>query len=93
MHVALRRTGGLARLSVTDQGPGISLNDLPQVFDRFYRAEDAQALPGSGLELAIVAQVVASHNGVVRAVNRTGGGTRLEVLLPMSAPTASLNSH
>jgi two-component system sensor histidine kinase MprB len=91
VHVALRTTGGVARLSVTDHGPGISPHDLPHVFDRFYRAESARALPGSGLGLAIVAQVVASHDGVVHAINRSGGGTKLEVLLPV--PQATDDCH
>jgi len=54
-------------LTVTDHGAGISEQDLPHIFDRFYRSIDARSTPGSGLGLAIVAQVVHQHGGTVRA--------------------------
>jgi two-component system sensor histidine kinase MprB len=70
------------RLDVRDHGPGIDRDDLPHVFDRFYRARDARGLPGSGLGLAIVRQVADTHGGSVRATNDSGGGARLTLELP-----------
>jgi two-component system, OmpR family, sensor histidine kinase MprB len=70
------------RLEVRDRGPGIAEEDLPRVFDRFYRAAAARGLPGSGLGLAIVRQVAETHNGAVHAVNDPGGGARLTLELP-----------
>jgi two-component system, OmpR family, sensor histidine kinase MprB len=70
------------RLQVTDHGPGISTDDLPHVFDRFYRAPAARGMPGSGLGLAIVRQVAETHGGSVRAENDSGGGARLTLQLP-----------
>jgi two-component system sensor histidine kinase MprB len=61
-------------LSVRDHGPGVAEADLPHVFDRFYRAAAARALPGSGLGLAIVRQTVEDHGGVVAMGNAEGGG-------------------
>jgi two-component system sensor histidine kinase MprB len=61
-------------LTVRDHGPGISEADLPHVFDRFYRAAAARALPGSGLGLAIVKQTVDDHGGSVTVANADGGG-------------------
>ena len=61
-------------VSVRDYGPGIAAEDLPRVFDRFYRAANARNLPGSGLGLAIVKQVAQAHNGVVIAENAPDGG-------------------
>jgi two-component system sensor histidine kinase MprB len=61
-------------LTVRDYGPGIAEPDLPHVFDRFYRAAAARALPGSGLGLAIVKQTVDDHGGSVAVVNADGGG-------------------
>lgn len=72
-------------LTVDDEGPGISPADLPHVFDRFYRAEESRGMPGSGLGLSIVKQVVERHAGRVTAEPRAAGGTRITVRVPGSA--------
>jgi two-component system, OmpR family, sensor histidine kinase MprB len=66
-------------LSVRDHGPGFGEDDLPRVFERFYRSERARKLPGSGLGLAIVRQAAEAHGGYARAANADGGGARLDV--------------
>ncbi len=66
-------------LSVRDHGPGFEESDLPFVFDRFYRADQARKLPGSGLGLAIVRQAAEAHGGYTRAENAPGGGALLIV--------------
>jgi two-component system sensor histidine kinase MprB len=66
-------------LSVRDHGPGFNEEDLPFVFDRFYRAQEARKLSGSGLGLAIVRQAAESCGGFVEASNATGGGALLRV--------------
>jgi two-component system sensor histidine kinase MprB len=78
-------------VQVRDHGPGISAEDLPHVFDRFYRAPAARGMPGSGLGLAIVRQVAETHGGSVRAANDPGGGARLTLQLPALAMTAAEN--
>ncbi|HLY83381.1 MAG TPA: HAMP domain-containing sensor histidine kinase [Acidimicrobiales bacterium] len=82
VEVGLHRNGAGWQLDVRDHGPGISADDLPLVFDRFYRSAAARALPGSGLGLAIVRQVVESHGGTVTAGTASGGGALLSVRLP-----------
>lgn len=69
-------------LVVRDHGPGIAPDDLPLVFDRFYRAPAARQMPGSGLGLAIVRQVAEAHGAVVDAENAEDGGARLRVRFP-----------
>jgi two-component system sensor histidine kinase MprB len=69
-------------VSVRDHGPGIPPEDLPHVFDRFYRATGARGLPGAGLGLAIVRQVAEAHGGTVEASNALGGGALLRLSLP-----------
>jgi two-component system, OmpR family, sensor histidine kinase MprB len=71
-------------VTVRDHGPGIAEDDLPHVFDRFYRAPAARGLPGSGLGLAIVKQVAEAHGGSVVAEPAPGGGARLRLALPVS---------
>jgi two-component system, OmpR family, sensor histidine kinase MprB len=66
---------------VRDHGPGIDDDDLPHVFDRFYRAPAARKLPGSGLGLAIVKQVAEAHGGGVGAERPEGGGTLMRLRL------------
>ena len=65
------------QVAVRDHGPGISDEDLPYVFDRFYRARSARGMPGSGLGLAIVRQVAEAHGGEVVAERASDGGTRV----------------
>ena len=71
-------------VSVRDHGPGIAEEDLPYVFDRFYRAQAARGMPGSGLGLAIVRQVAESHGGRVTAERADGGGTIVRLQLTHS---------
>ncbi|MFO7249782.1 MAG: HAMP domain-containing sensor histidine kinase [Actinomycetes bacterium] len=84
--VEVRLRGG--ELTVRDHGPGIAEEDLPYVFDRFYRAPSARSMPGSGLGLAIVRQVVEGHGGTVEAANAPGGGTVVRMRLPVTRPYA-----
>jgi two-component system, OmpR family, sensor histidine kinase MprB len=77
------------RLAVRDHGPGIPDEDLPYVFDRFYRARSARGMPGSGLGLAIVRQVADAHGGAVAAEHADGGGTRM--VLDLGATVAKVS--
>jgi two-component system, OmpR family, sensor histidine kinase MprB len=69
-------------VTVRDHGTGIAPEDLPHVFDRFYRSPAARGTPGSGLGLAIVRQVVESHGGTVSAGPAEGGGTVVTLVFP-----------
>jgi two-component system sensor histidine kinase MprB len=82
--VTVRLAGGT--LTVADEGPGISEQDLPHVFERFYRSVEARAMPGSGLGLAIVAQTVRRHGGQVHAGRAPGGGALVTMRLPERVP-------
>jgi two-component system sensor histidine kinase MprB len=66
-------------VTVRDHGRGFVEQDLPHVFDRFYRASDARSTTGSGLGLAIVRQAAESHGGLVEALNAPGGGGMVRV--------------
>jgi two-component system, OmpR family, sensor histidine kinase CiaH len=82
VDVRVRTDGPDATLVVDDTGPGIRSEDLPHVFDRFYRAAGAPG-GGTGLGLAIAAWIVERHGGRIAATNREGGGARFTVLLPL----------
>jgi two-component system sensor histidine kinase MprB len=69
-------------LTVRDHGPGIAPADLPHVFDRFYRAEQARALPGSGLGLAMARQIARAHGADLTAHHAPGGGALFRLTLP-----------
>jgi two-component system sensor histidine kinase MprB len=78
-------------LTVRDQGPGFDEQDLPHVFDRFYRAEESRRMPGSGLGLAIVKQAAESHGGRVAAANAPDGGATVSASFgaPLTGSDAS----
>ena len=69
-------------LTVRDHGPGFATDDLPHVFDRFYRSPAARGMPGSGLGLSIVRQVADIHGAAVSAGNADGGGAVMTVVFP-----------
>ncbi|HEY9412918.1 MAG TPA: ATP-binding protein [Jiangellaceae bacterium] len=74
-------------LTVDDEGPGIADEDLPHVFERFYRSTEARSLPGSGLGLAIVRAAAERHGGTVTAERAPSGGARLTMSVPgVSSP-------
>jgi two-component system sensor histidine kinase MprB len=86
VEVRLTRDGTLV---VADRGAGVPSAALPYVFDRFYRADEARALPGSGLGLAIVQQVALGHGGTIELDNRPGGGAVATLRLPVLDRTAA----
>jgi len=72
-------------LMVADEGPGISPEDLPHVFERFYRSAESRGMPGSGLGLSIVRSIAERHGGVVRAGSGPGGGAAFWLSIPGQA--------
>ena len=85
--VRVRPEGGQAVLTVDDQGPGVREEDLPRLFERFWRADNAPA-GGTGLGLSIAAWIVEAHGGTIAVTNRPEGGARFEVRLPIVASEA-----
>jgi two-component system sensor histidine kinase MprB len=78
-------------LRVRDDGGGIAPEDLPHIFDRFYRGTDARGRPGTGLGLAIVRQVAEQHGGSVKA-SSDGNGTVFELHIEGQTPNAAAGS-
>jgi two-component system, OmpR family, sensor histidine kinase MprB len=68
-------------MTVRDHGPGFEDDDLPRVFDRFYRGATSRSVPGTGLGLAIVRQVAEAHGGGVTAANAPDGGAVLCLMI------------
>jgi signal transduction histidine kinase len=84
--VSVHESSANLKLAVSDDGNGIAKDDLPNVFDRFYRASStrSRAEGGSGLGLAIVKAVVESQGGEIVVASDIGKGTSFEVLVPRS---------
>ena len=80
--LGLRRDDGSRVLSVRDNGVGVAEEDLPRLFERFYRADRARASRGSGLGLAIVRRIIAEHGGSIDVGDNTPRGTRFTIELP-----------
>lgn len=87
VRMAVEMREGMACLSVTDEGIGISAEALPHIFDRFFRADESRARQtgGSGLGLSIAKWIVERHGGWIEVVSRPGAGTRMTMVLPALA--------
>lgn len=83
--------GNALSVWVTDTGSGISAEDLPHIFERFYRADRSRtgATGGSGLGLSIVRAIISAHGGTIRAESTPGQGTRIIFTLPLASPSLS----
>jgi signal transduction histidine kinase len=80
--LGLRRVSGARVLSVHDDGIGVAEEDLPRLFERFYRADQARASRGSGLGLAIVKHVVEAAGGQVEALGAPSEGLEIRLAFP-----------
>jgi signal transduction histidine kinase len=85
INVGVRTEGDRAVVAVTDTGCGIAPNELPRIFEQFYRASSRRAsgAEGSGMGLAIAAWVVESHRGIIEAASELGAGTTIVIRLPL----------
>jgi signal transduction histidine kinase len=79
--VTVQPAGDRGVLTVSDQGSGIKAEDLPHIFERFWRAPDAPS-GGAGLGLSIAHWIVERHAGTIEATSPVAGGARFEVRLP-----------
>jgi two-component system, OmpR family, sensor kinase len=82
VRVTAQQQDGLAVLTVTDTGIGISAEDLPHVFDRFYRADKSRSSGHAGLGLAICKAIVEAHGGTIEVSSELNAGTTFTVRLP-----------
>jgi two-component system OmpR family sensor kinase len=80
--ITAARCDGSVTVDVGDDGPGVPANQIPRIFDRFYRASAQPHRPGSGLGLAIVAAIAATHNGTAEARLNHPHGLRVTLTLP-----------
>ncbi|MEW5957019.1 MAG: ATP-binding protein [Chloroflexota bacterium] len=89
--VTVEPQAGFLRISVADTGPGIPADDLPHVFDRFWRADKARARAhgGSGLGLAIARQLVEAHGGQIGVASEPGHGSHFWFTLPVAPRSGS----
>lgn len=93
ISISLYSTSDGAELTVTDSGCGIAPNDLPHVFDRFFRGDRARSLNGNGLGLGLVRAILAAHGGDVSVSSELGRGTTAALCIPALLRTKVASSR
>jgi two-component system, OmpR family, sensor histidine kinase BaeS len=89
VDVALSTAEGVATLRITDTGIGIPEPDRDQIFERFWRGSNSDKAPGTGIGLAVVAQLVGAHGGTVAVDSKVGVGTTITLEFPLAAATVA----
>ena len=87
--VSARAVAGAIEFAVRDTGPGISPNTLPRLFEKFYRAETTNRVPGTGIGLAIAKGLVEAHGGRIWVESRVGEGATFRFTLPLDDQSTS----
>jgi signal transduction histidine kinase len=82
VHLSAHVADQSVNLTVTDTGPGVDRDDLPRIFDRFYRAQNVNGTTGTGLGLAIAQWIATQHHGRIEVESRPGHGSRFAIVIP-----------
>jgi len=85
VNITINRLDNSLELVFEDKGIGIPEEDLPKIFEPFYRGSNVQSIPGSGIGLSLVSQIIRNHNGSVKIESATAKGTKVIVNLPLSS--------
>jgi len=98
IEISIRRTGAGAELAVRDTGTGIPAEDLPHLFERFYRVKNARGrtFEGSGIGLALVQELTKQHGGTVRVASDLGKGSTFRITIPFGKdhlPAERIGAH
>ena len=95
ISLRLHDLGDRAEITITDNGVGIPEEDIPHLFERFYRVEKARSSDkgGTGLGLSIATEIVQRHHGTLTLVDRPGPGTTVRLVLPITQPIGGEESH
>jgi two-component system, OmpR family, sensor histidine kinase KdpD len=95
IQITARRLGDDVGLDITDQGRGISSEELGAIFDKFYRARHRdRTVPGTGLGLAICKGIIEAHGGTIEALSEgVGHGTTIRLRLPVKTPDVAVTAE
>jgi signal transduction histidine kinase len=85
IQIAIEQLDRLVAIKISDEGPGIEVNEQPHIFEKFYRvgSEEIRKKAGSGLGLFIVSEYVRLHNGSIRYLDNKPKGSIFEIILPI----------
>jgi len=86
IEISGKTDDGVIAISIADHGIGIPQNELNRIGERFYRASNTGSIPGTGVGLSLVQQIVEEHGGKISIASAQGEGTRIVVLLPIGNP-------
>ena len=86
IEISGKTDDGVIAIGIADHGIGIPQNELNRIGERFYRASNTGSIPGTGVGLSLVQQIVEEHGGKISIASAQGEGTRIVVLLPIGNP-------